>query len=142
MKRTVLPGIARLTAGFTLIELMIVVAIVAILAAVAYPTYVESVRRGQRAECRSALTASLQAQERYYSTNTIYVTDLATAGYKAYSGDNLAISACSLTAAACGTGIANCVSVTAQSLKGDADCPTFTLDSTNTRNTVLAKCLK
>lgn len=41
--------------GFTLIELMIVVAIIGILAAVAYPSYQEYVRRGYRADARSGL---------------------------------------------------------------------------------------
>lgn len=46
--------------GFTLIELMIVVAIVGILSAVAYPSYAEYIRRGHRAEARAGL---LQAQQ-------------------------------------------------------------------------------
>ena len=41
-------------AGFTLIELMIVIAIVGILSAVAYPSYLESIKRGDRAAARSA----------------------------------------------------------------------------------------
>ena len=45
--------------GFTLIELMITVAIVGILGAIAYPSYTEYVRRGHRAEARAGL---LQAQ--------------------------------------------------------------------------------
>ena len=46
--------------GFTLIELMIVVAIVGILSAIAYPSYAEYVRRGHRADARAGL---LQAQQ-------------------------------------------------------------------------------
>ncbi|MCQ3001380.1 type IV pilin protein [Pseudomonas syringae] len=56
--------------GFTLIELMIVVAIVGILAAIAYPSYTEYVRRTHRAEIASLLTEQVQALERYYSKAT------------------------------------------------------------------------
>ena len=121
---------------------MIILVVIGILAGLAYPTYTEFVRRGQRAECRAALSAALQAQERYYTTNTTYTTDLGVAGYKTYSGDNAAVSACTLSAAACGTGITACVAVTSQTQKGDPDCPTYTLDTTNTRNTVATKCLR
>lgn len=58
--------------GFTLIEVMIVVAIVGILAAIAYPSYVDSVRKGKRADGRAALTNLLQQQERYSTQNNTY----------------------------------------------------------------------
>lgn len=58
--------------GFTLIELMIVVAIVGILAAVAYPSYTEYVKRSHRSEIASLLTEQTQALERYFSRNGQY----------------------------------------------------------------------
>jgi len=58
--------------GFTLIEVMVVVAIVGILAAVAYPAYTDQVRKGRRAEARGALTNLLQQQERFLTQNNTY----------------------------------------------------------------------
>ena len=64
----------RGNSGFTLIEVMIVVAIIGILAAIAYPSYIDSVRKGKRAEARAAVMNLLQQQERYFTQNNTYET--------------------------------------------------------------------
>jgi type IV pilus assembly protein PilE len=65
--------------GFTLIELMIVVAIIGILAAIAYPSYTEYVQRGKRSEAKVALLEAVQNLERYYSANGTYLNTGGTA---------------------------------------------------------------
>ncbi|OGT89366.1 MAG: hypothetical protein A2286_12550 [Gammaproteobacteria bacterium RIFOXYA12_FULL_61_12] len=60
--------------GFTLVELMIVVAIVGILAAVAYPAYQEQIRKTRRADAQATLGQVAQWMERYYSNNFRYST--------------------------------------------------------------------
>ena len=60
--------------GFTLMELMIVVAIVAILSSIAYPSYTKHVQRGKRSEGRSALLDTAAKLERYYSDCNKYGT--------------------------------------------------------------------
>ncbi len=59
-------------AGMTLIELMITVVIMGVLLAVAFPSYMDSVRKGRRAEGIAALTALQQAQERYRANSPVY----------------------------------------------------------------------
>ncbi len=59
-------------AGFTLIELMIVVAVVAILAAIAYPNYLQQVIKSRRSAGAACMMEMAQFMERYYTTHMSY----------------------------------------------------------------------
>ena len=64
----------RQSRGFTLIELMIVVAIVAILAAIAMPAYTSYLQRGYRAKAKTTLLEAAQFMERQRSTTFTYAS--------------------------------------------------------------------
>ena len=74
----------RAREGYTIIELMIVVAIIGVLAAIAFPSYDAYVMRGKRVEGRNALMDAAAREERYYSDNNQYAA-LATAGISSKS---------------------------------------------------------
>jgi len=58
--------------GFTLIELMVVVAVVAILVAIALPSYQDSVRKGRRGQAKADLIELAQRAERFRTVNNSY----------------------------------------------------------------------
>ena len=123
--------------GFTLIELMIVVAIVAILASIAYPSYREHVRKSNRVEAKSLLMQIMQQEERFKTENLTYSTDLTAIGGGYLNPQPTDNGHYTVSAAQCAGGLplTTCVLLTATpasaSQAGDGN---ITLDSNNSKS--------
>lgn len=121
--------------GFTLIELMVVVAIVAILAAIAIPSYSRYIYRGRRAEGQALLMHIANAQERYYAVQHRY-GDLVAIGY---SSAATAVSESGHYHAQVtlqdtnGEGQAYVATATGQGVQAADACGALTIDNTGTR---------
>lgn len=126
-------------AGFTLIELMIAVAVIGVLAAIAYPSYQQYVLRANRVDAQAVLTETAQFMERYFTTNGTYVggTLLSSVSPKGASGSavkydvdfSAAPSATAFTVRAVPRG----------SQAGDS-CGTLTLSNTGAQTPATAGC--
>jgi type IV pilus assembly protein PilE len=143
-----LPARSRLPSGrgFTLIELMIVVAIIALLSAIAFPAYTSYIAKSRRADARGQLLQVAQFMQRFYSANDTYerdrgnnaVLDKVPASIKQSPADGTAlyelqIPAASLSAAAYEVRM---VPVAGRPMAAD-QCGTFTLTSTGVRGVLV-----
>ncbi|QBE62389.1 type IV pilin protein [Pseudoduganella lutea] len=113
-------GHAGKAGGFTLVELMVVVAVAGVLAATAYPGYRQHVIRAKRTEGQVALQALMQQQERYFTQNNRYIAFDAASNsdearlFRWWSGASAATSAYEIEGRACdGEAIADCVQLIA-----------------------------
>ena len=77
--------------GFTLIELMITIAILGILASIAVPSYQNYVRQSNRAVAKSLLYENAQFMERFYSQNNQYDATVGADGIANTGGDDVAV---------------------------------------------------
>jgi type IV pilus assembly protein PilE len=77
-------GVTRAPRGFTLIELMVTLAVVGILAAIALPSYTQYVQKGRRVDAKNAVQDLALREERFFATNNRYsklATDLGFAAF-------------------------------------------------------------
>jgi len=70
-----------IAAGFTLVELMVVIVIAAVLLAIAIPSYQTSILKSRRTDARTALLDEAGREERYLSINNVYTNSPANLGY-------------------------------------------------------------
>ena len=129
--------------GFTLIELMIAVAIIGILLAIALPSYQSQIMRGRRLDARSALLELSSREEKFYAISNQYSATAADLGYPSFpyaissSGNGRSYYTLSL---AVGGGGASYLATAMPTLSQaqDSDCYAYTVDQTGAKSNLNA----
>lgn len=126
----------KLHKGFTLVELMIAIAIIGILASIAIPQYSKYVQRGYRSDALAAIQQIMNAQERYYTDKATYTTVLTDLGFAAATyttpkGKYV------ITARACGSQpLTRCIEANAVPQGGQVEDGTITINTQGLRKRV------
>ena len=123
--------------GFTLMELMIVVAIIGIIAAIAYPAYTSQVQKTRRPDAKVALMTAAQTLERCFTQNNSYLVATCPAVGTTFTSPegfyNISFAdrtATTFSIQATATGVQ----------AGDTHCSTFTLTSTGAQTATNTDC--
>ena len=116
--------------GFTLIELMIVVAIVGVLSAIAFPSYDSYMKKGRRADAKVGLSKISDRQERFYLQNNTYTNSFAASGLNTSDVSEEGYYKFTITSADLVNGFtATATAIAGQAQAKDVDCATLSLSS-------------
>lgn len=119
--------------GMTLIELLTVIAIVGILASISYPMFVEQAAKGRRASARALMYEVLQHEERFYTENNTYTTDLTALGLPSPLETDQGTHSVTLAIGPTGD-LTTSVSITGTAIVPDTHCTSLTLTSANAQS--------
>jgi len=125
--------------GFNLIELMVTLVIIAILTMIAYPSFMQSVRKGNRSDAHTAMMRAASNLERFFSTNGTYTTDSSILGFNMVGDDATSDQGhYIITIGAGATGIGSSYVVSATAIDGDMQshddgCTEFSISSLGVR---------
>lgn len=123
--------------GFTLIELMITVAVIAILAAIAFPSYQQHVRKSRRAEAQAFMMSVAARQQQFLVDTRSYADSLDTVGIPTPANVTLAYTP-SLAASAAVTTFT--LTLAPKAIQAGEPCGTLSIDNTGKKLPATSGC--
>lgn len=145
LNRATRPPVRAAVHGFTLIEVLVVVAVLGLLAVVAIPNYSQYIQRSNRSEARAALLTTQQNLERFFTANNRYPNDATEAAASLGSASKYTLGGYARCTGSPGApAAATCVEITATpSGFTDSRCGWLRIDTRGTRSSqsgTVAEC--